>query len=74
MAAPWYAQNWKPTLDYIHYSTTGFKVLDEIGKDEEGKPIEVLFGALAMQQWGIRPIPGKATLDMSHYSKDFLEF
>jgi 4-amino-4-deoxy-L-arabinose transferase-like glycosyltransferase len=23
MAAAWYAQNWKPTLDYIHYSTTG---------------------------------------------------
>src|SRR6516164_9066702 len=32
-------------------------VLSEIGKDEDGKPIEVLFGALAMQQWGIRPIP-----------------
>src|SRR5438876_10224104 len=32
-------------------------VLDEIGNDEDGKPIEVLFGALAMQQWGIRPLP-----------------
>src|SRR5213593_3509659 len=32
-------------------------VLDEIGKDEEGRAIEILFGALAMQQWGIRPIP-----------------
>nr|VFJ95557.1 MAG: hypothetical protein BECKLFY1418B_GA0070995_10717 [Candidatus Kentron sp. LFY] len=28
-------------------------VLDNIGLDEEGKEIEILFGALAMQQWGI---------------------
>lgn len=54
--------------------STHAMVLDEIGKDEDGKPIEVLFGALAMQQWGIRPIPDKETLDMSHYSKEFLEF
>src|SRR5437899_424026 len=54
--------------------STHAMVLDEIGKDENGKPIEVLFGALAMQQWGIRPIPDKEELDMSHYSKDFLEF
>jgi hypothetical protein len=44
----------------------------------EGRPKlgrrAVLFGALAMQQWGIRPIPDKETLDMSHYSEDFLEF
>src|SRR5436190_24375253 len=32
--------------------STHAMVLDEIGTD--GKPIEVLFGALAMQQWGIR--------------------
>ncbi len=49
-------------------------VVDEIGPDEEGKPIEVLFGALAMQQWGIRLVLDQEKLDMSHYSKDFLEF
>jgi hypothetical protein len=54
--------------------STHAMVLDEIGKDEEGRPIDVLFGALAMQQWGIRPIPDKEKLDMSHYSKEFLEF
>src|SRR5258708_685315 len=53
----------------------GYKVLthalvvDEIGKDEEGKPIQILFGALAMQQWGIRPIPDEERLDMTHYPK-----
>ena len=54
--------------------STHAMVLDEIGNDEDGKPVEVLFGALAMQQWGIRPIPDTEALDMSHYSKEFLEF
>ncbi len=49
-------------------------VIDEIGADEDGKPIEVLFGALAMQQWGIRPIPDEERLDLTHYPKEFVEF
>lgn len=54
--------------------STHAMVIDEIGNDEDERPIEVLFGALAMQQWGIRPIPDQEKLDMSHYSKEFLEF
>jgi hypothetical protein len=54
--------------------STHAMVLEAIGRDEDGRPIEVLFGALAMQQWGIRPIPDQEKLDMSHYSTDFLEF
>ena len=49
-------------------------MIDEIGKDEDGRPIDILFGALAMQQWGIRPIPDDEKLDMTHYSKEFVEF
>ena len=49
-------------------------VLSEIAKDEEGRPIEVLFGALAMQKWGIRLIPEEERLDMTHYPKEFVEF
>jgi hypothetical protein len=49
-------------------------VIDEIGRDENGKDIEILFGALAMQQWGIRPIPDEERLDLTHYSKEFVEF
>ncbi|MBW3539238.1 MAG: aspartyl protease family protein [Planctomycetes bacterium] len=49
-------------------------VLDEIGRDEDGRNIEVLFGALAMQQWGIRPVPDEERLDMTHYTKEFVEF
>lgn len=54
--------------------STDAYVIPEIGKDEEGKNIEVLFGALAMQKWGIRLIPEEEKLDMSHYTKEFVEF
>ena len=49
-------------------------VIDEIGRDEEGKSIDVLFGALAMQQWGIRPVADEERLDLSRYPNAFLEF
>jgi len=57
-----------------HSISTHALVLDEIGKDEDGKAIEILFGALAMQQWGIRPIPDEERLDLSHYPEEFVEF
>ncbi|MBI4649655.1 MAG: hypothetical protein HY738_24400 [Bacteroidia bacterium] len=49
-------------------------VLDEIGDDEDGKKIDILIGALLMQQWGIILIPEKEDIDMSHYPKEFIEF
>jgi hypothetical protein len=57
-----------------HKITTHALVVDELGKDDEGKPIDVLFGALAMQQWGIRPIPDEERLDLTHYPKESVEF
>jgi len=54
--------------------STHAMVIDEIGNDENGTPIEILFGALAMQQWGIRLIPEQEKLDMSHYPEEFVEF
>lgn len=49
-------------------------VIDHIGHDEDGRPIEILFGALAMQEWGIRLIPEQEKLDMSHYPTEFVEY
>ena len=49
-------------------------VIAEIGNDENGTPIEILFGALGMQQWGIRLIPGQEKLDLTHYPEEFVEF
>jgi len=50
------------------------RVLDNIGVDDDGKNIEILFGALAMQEWGIKLNLEEEKLDMSHYPKEFLEF
>jgi len=54
--------------------STHAMVVDEIGNDEDGRAIEILFGALAMQQWGIRPVPDEEKLDFSHYPEEFVEF
>jgi len=57
-----------------HLIATHALVIDEIGKDEDGRAIEILFGALAMQQWGIRPVPVEERLDPSHYPDEVVEF
>ncbi len=57
-----------------HSISTNAMVIDDIGNDEDAKPIQVLFGALAMQQWGIRLVPEEERLDMTHYPKEFVEF
>ena len=53
---------------------THARILNDIGSDEDGRNIEILFGALAMQEWGIKlDVPGEK-LDMTHYSNEFVEF
>ncbi len=49
-------------------------VLDEIGRDEKGRRIDILFGALAMQKWNIIIVPKEERLDLSHYPTEFIEF
>lgn len=49
-------------------------VIDSIGLDDDDRPIEILFGALAMQQWGIRLVLETEELDLSHYPSEFVEF
>ena len=50
------------------------RILSEIGSDEKGRRIEILIGALAMEEWGITPIPSKERLDMTYYPKEFIEY
>jgi hypothetical protein len=57
-----------------HLVSTHALVVDEIGKDEDGRRIEILVGALALRQWGIRPVPDEERLDLSHYPDKFVEF
>ncbi len=49
-------------------------ILDEIGRDQRGRRIDVLLGALAMQEWSIILVPKEERLDLSHYPKEFIEF
>lgn len=49
-------------------------VLDEIGQDESGREIDLLFGAIAMQNWGIGLDLKNEQLDFSHFATEFLEF
>ncbi len=49
-------------------------VLDEIGRDDDGRTIDILFGALDMQLWGIKLDLPNERLDFSHYTTDFVEF
>jgi hypothetical protein len=57
-----------------HPIVTQAVVIDDIGKDEDGKPLDILFGALAMRQWGIRLIPETEKLDLTHFPEEFVEF
>jgi hypothetical protein len=54
--------------------TTQAMVVDKLGFDDNGQPIEILLGALAMQQWGIRLIPEHEKIDLTHYPHEFVEF
>jgi len=54
--------------------STHARVRESIGSDEEGNPIDVVLGALAMQEWGIRPLPDEERLDLSRYPKEFVEY
>ena len=49
-------------------------ILDRIGKDEDGREIELIFGAILMQNWGIRVCPDTESLDLSNYPEEFVEF
>jgi len=57
-----------------HPVSTYALVIADIGDDEDGKPIEILFGALAMQQWGIKLNSTDEKLDLSNYPEEFVEF
>ena len=49
-------------------------VIDEIGQDEDGREIDILFGAIAMQLWGIRLDLQNERVDLSHFASEHVEF
>jgi len=57
-----------------HYLDSGAYVLDEVGKDDQGRPIDLVVGVLGMRQWNIVLVPEEGRLDLSHFTKEFIEF
>ncbi len=49
-------------------------VIENLGQADNNRPLDMIFGALAMQQWGIHPVPEKECLDLSMYPKEFIEY
>lgn len=49
-------------------------LVDELGSDERGQDIDLLFGALDMQKWNIQLDVEKEALDLSRFRKEFIEF
>jgi len=57
-----------------HPVSTHAFVVDQIETDSDDRSVEILFGALAMKQWGIRPIPDENRLDLTNYPDVFVEY
>jgi hypothetical protein len=49
-------------------------VLKEVGEDEDGRPIDLIVGLLAMRQWNIVLLPEEQRLDLHRVPKGFIEF
>lgn len=49
-------------------------LVDSLGVDEKGNDIHLLFGANDMQSWHIGLDMQGETLDLSHFTRDFIEF
>ena len=57
-----------------HYFDTQACVVDQIGADESGRQIDVLFGTLAMQLYSIHLDMLNERLDLTHDTTEFIEF
>jgi hypothetical protein len=49
-------------------------VIEDLGMDEKGEEIKLLFGATDMQVWNINLDLKKETLDLSKFRKEFIEY
>ncbi|MCL0094964.1 retroviral-like aspartic protease family protein [Dehalococcoidia bacterium] len=49
-------------------------VVKDLGDDEWGKPINLLFGAEAMEVWNVKIDPKDHKLDLSLMRKEFVEY
>lgn len=53
---------------------TAVRVVGMLGKSEKGQEIDLIFGALSMQEWNILIDPKKEKLDLSRFKKEWIEY
>jgi hypothetical protein len=62
------------SIDGLEFDVEGHPV-DELGKDEHGKKIDAIIGAMAMEKWGLIPDPKTGAIDLTLLRKrEFIEF
>ena len=49
-------------------------VLDDLGKGEDRKPLDLIFGLLAMEKWGVAPDVKRKKIDLTNFTREFIEF
>ena len=49
-------------------------LVDDLGKGDEDAPVDLLFGLLAMEKWGIDPDVRRKRVDLRRFTKEFTEF
>ena len=49
-------------------------LVDSLGVDERGNTVNALFGATDMQLWSIGIDVERESVDLSHFTRDFIEF
>ena len=49
-------------------------LIDDLGRNDDGKSLDVLFGLLAMERWGVQPDVRRKRIDLSRYPTEFTEY
>jgi hypothetical protein len=57
-----------------HPVTLTARVVESLGRDEEGREIDLLVGALFMEEWNIRVDHKRRALDLSRFRREFVEY
>jgi hypothetical protein len=61
-------------IEGLGFDVTAYPV-EELGKDERGREIDLIIGATAMEEWGLIPDPRTGSIDLTVLRKrEFAEF
>ena len=62
------------TIEGLEFDIKAY-LIEEIGKDEQGREIDAIIGATAMEEWGLIPDPKTGLIDLTALRKrEFTEF